>query len=87
MNSRIAIRLAPKSSRDKVLGPYGEQIKIAITAPPIDGKANAHLIKFLSKRLKIAKSAITIVSGELCRDKVVQIEGLSQAEAMDKLLG
>jgi len=86
MSSRISIRLAPKSSRDKVLGPHGDAIKIAITAPPVDGKANAHLIKFLSKRLKIAKSAISIVSGELCRDKVLQIDGLNEAEVLDKLL-
>jgi uncharacterized protein (TIGR00251 family) len=82
----IKIRLAPKSSRDHILGPYGDAIKIAITSPPVDGKANAHLIKFLSKRLKVAKSAICIVSGELSRDKVLQIDGLSQAEVMEKLL-
>ncbi len=83
---RIAIRLTPKSARDKVLGPHGDAIKIAITAPPVEGKANAHLIKFLSKRLKVAKSAITIASGELSRDKLVDVTGLSAEAARSALL-
>ena len=83
---RITIRLSPKSSRDKVLGTHGNAIKIAITAPPVEGKANAHLIKFLSKRLRVAKSAITIVGGELSRDKRVDVAGVTAQAARSALL-
>ena len=72
--------------RDKILGPHGDALKIAITAPPVEGKANAHLIKFLSKRLKVPKSAITIASGELSRDKVVDVDGITVEHATHALL-
>ena len=60
----IYIHLQPNAKREEVCGMYDEQrIKIAISTPPIDGKANEALIKFLSKKLKIAKSNIKIISG------------------------
>lgn len=55
------------------MGQHGEEIKLAITAPPVDGKANAHLTKFLSKQFKVAKSQIEIEKGELGRHKQVRI--------------
>ncbi|MBI5137563.1 MAG: YggU family protein [Nitrospirae bacterium] len=84
---RLTIRLAPKASRDQVQGPHGDALKIAITAPPVEGKANAHLIKFLAKRLGVAKGAVTIASGELSRDKVVDVAGITEADARARLLG
>ncbi len=52
---------------------HGEELKIAITAPPVDGKANAHLTKFLAKQFKVAKGLIEIEKGELGRHKQVRI--------------
>jgi len=69
----LPILLQPKASRDRIVGWQGEELKIAITAPPVDGKANAHLLKFLSKQFKVAKSAITLEAGELNRHKRVRI--------------
>jgi len=69
----LPILLQPKASRDRIVGWQGEELKIAITAPPVDGKANAHLIKFLSKQFKVAKRAITLEAGELSRHKRVRI--------------
>jgi len=69
----LPILLQPKASRDKLVGWQGNELKITITAPPVDGKANAHLIKFLSKQFKVAKSAITIEAGELSRHKRLRI--------------
>lgn len=73
-NLLLRLRLTPKSSRDQVLGLMGDRIKVSITAAPIDGKANKHLLKLLSKMFKVAKSNITIVSGETDRDKTMCIE-------------
>jgi uncharacterized protein (TIGR00251 family) len=82
---RIAIRLAPKAARDRIAGPHGEALKVAVTAPPVEGRANAHLIRFLAKRLGVPKGAVRIVSGELARDKVVEVDGVTPDEATERL--
>jgi uncharacterized protein (TIGR00251 family) len=69
----LPILLQPKASRDRLVGWQGDALKITITAPPVDGKANAQLIKFLSKQFKVPKSAITIEAGTLSRHKRVRI--------------
>ncbi|MFY3762611.1 DUF167 domain-containing protein [Escherichia coli] len=67
----LAIRLyiQPKASHDQIIGLHGDELKVAITAPPVDGQANAHLIKFIAKQFKVAKSNVTIEKGELGRHK------------------
>jgi len=67
----LKVRLSPKSSSDKVLGLMGDRLKISIAAPPVDGQANAHLKKFLAKQFRLAKSSVTIVSGEKTKDKTI----------------
>lgn len=74
----LRLYIQPKASRDKWIGLHGSEIKLAITAPPVDGKANAHLCKFLAKQFKVAKSQITIEKGELGRHKQVRIVSPSQ---------
>lgn len=66
--------LQPKASNDAIVGLYGESVKIRITSPPIEGKANAHLVKFLAKQFGVAKSSVSIISGELGRQKRVAIQ-------------
>ena len=69
----LRLYIQPKASRDQVVGLHGDEVKIAITAPPVDGKANAHLAKYLSKQFKVAKGQIDIEKGELGRHKQVRI--------------
>ena len=69
----LRVRVQPKASRDEFCGLQGEALKVRITAPPVDGKANAHLIKFLAKQFGVAKSSITLISGESGRDKRLRI--------------
>ncbi|GAK83388.1 hypothetical protein JCM19238_938 [Vibrio ponticus] len=69
----LRLYIQPKASRDKIVGLHGEEIKIAITAPPVDGKANAHLTKYLAKQFKVAKGLVNIEKGELGRHKQVRI--------------
>ena len=69
----LTLRIQPKASRDEVCGAHGDAIKIRITAPPVEGKANAHLIKLLAKLFKVPKGQVTLVSGETGRDKLVRI--------------
>lgn len=70
---RLHILLQPKASKDQILGLHGDELKITITAPPIDGQANAYLVKFLSKLFKVPKSSIILEKGELNRHKQVWI--------------
>ncbi|WP_413700418.1 DUF167 family protein YggU [Psychromonas sp. KJ10-10] len=70
----LRLVLQPKASKDAFVGLLGDELKIAITAPPVDGKANKHLIKFLSKQFKVAKGAIVVEKGALNRHKLVRIK-------------
>lgn len=77
----LHLYIQPKASRDKIVGQHGEELKVAITAPPVDGKANAHLTKVLSKQFKVAKGQIHIEKGELGRHKQVRIESPARIPA------
>jgi len=70
----LRLVLQPKASRDAFVGLLGDELKVAITAPPVDGQANKHLIKFLSKQFKVPKSAIIVEKGQLNRHKLVRIK-------------
>lgn len=60
----LRLYIQPKASRDSIVGLHGDEVKVAITAPPVDGQANSHLIKFLGKQFRVAKSQIVIEKGE-----------------------
>jgi uncharacterized protein (TIGR00251 family) len=82
---RLAVRVTPKGGRDAVdgwaLDPAGRvYLKVRVSAAPSDGEANAALIAFLAKTLKRPKSALRIASGETSRLKIVEIEGLDEAQ-------
>lgn len=70
----LSLYLQPKASRDQFLGLHGDELKLAITAPPVDGKANAHLLKWLAKQCRVAKSQVILLSGESSRHKRLVIE-------------
>ncbi|MCW8330545.1 DUF167 family protein YggU [Photobacterium sp. SDRW27] len=70
----IRLYIQPKASRDQIVGLHGDELKIAITAPPVDGKANGHLTKYLAKQFRVAKGQVVIEKGELGRHKQLRIE-------------
>lgn len=75
----INVRVVPRAAKDGVAGLLGtEALKIRIQAPPVEGKANAYLVKFLSKRWKISRSDIEILSGETGRNKRIRISNPTQ---------
>ena len=72
--------VTPRASRAR-LGPLaGERIKIAVTAPPVDGEANAAVVECVARALGVAKRNVSIVSGEASRRKTVRVEGVSLAQ-------
>jgi hypothetical protein len=80
------LRIVPNAKRSQVAGEHGGAIRIKIAAPAVEGKANAALIGFLAGKLGIHTRAISLVSGEKSRDKVVELAGLDGTEARRRLL-
>ena len=81
----FAIRVQARASRNAVVGEMGEALKIALTAPPVEGKANEACIEFLAILLKVPRSSVTIASGESSRNKVIRVAGLSTQQVREKL--
>ncbi len=81
----LRIQVQPRASRDEVVGPHGDALKIRITAPPVAGAANKHLLKFLANKLQVAKSQMSIASGATSRAKSIAIEGISAKEVRQRL--
>lgn len=69
----VTLRVVPRASRDEVVGPHGEALKVRITAPPVDGAANLHLIQWFAKLCKVPKARISIEFGEQGRSKRLRI--------------
>ncbi len=68
------VHVQPRASRDEITGIHGGRIKIRITAPPVDGKANDHLMRFLAEEFKVSKRQVILISGETGRDKRFKIQ-------------
>jgi uncharacterized protein (TIGR00251 family) len=73
----VSVRAQPRASRDAIVGVHDGALKIAITAPPVDGEANAAIIALVAKKLGVAKRAVKVVRGDSSREKIVAIEGVS----------
>lgn len=87
----INIRVSPRASRTAITGLFGEGdvavLKVALQAPPIDGKANAALIEFFADILKVPRSAIEIIGGQQSRNKTIYVRGKSSSEIATVLAG
>lgn len=75
----VDVRVVPRASRSEIVGFHDGSLKIRLTSPPVDGTANAELIKLLAKRFGVAKSDISIVAGETSKKKRIKINNLSQS--------
>lgn len=85
----LAVRVQPGAKRTAILGVYGEgeqaQLKIALQAPPVDGRANEALIEFLAQLAAVPKSSVTIFSGHSSRSKVCAIKAMTGKTVCEKL--
>ncbi|HXS75183.1 MAG TPA: DUF167 domain-containing protein [Terracidiphilus sp.] len=80
----LAVRAQPAAKKTAIAGVYGEgdtaQLKIAVQAPPVEGRANEALIAFLAETFGLPKRSVELVSGELSRSKVFLLRGVRQNE-------
>jgi uncharacterized protein len=78
----FAVRVQPKASRDEIAGEWQGALKIRLTAPPVDDRANEALRRLLAARLKVPLSAVRIASGERSRTKRVEIQGVTATQIL-----
>jgi uncharacterized protein (TIGR00251 family) len=83
----LAVRVQPRAKRDEVVGERNGAIVIRVAAPPVDGKANAALCRFVARQAGVGRSAVTVVRGESARDKLLRVDGLSADALRAALLG
>ena len=80
------LKIQPRAKRNAVVGQLGDALKVALTAPPVEGRANEACIEFFAEILKVPRASITIVSGQSSRNKVIRVTGMS-AEELRRRLG
>lgn len=86
MAAALNIRLTPRSHRDEIRGLRADgALKVCVTAPPVEGRANHALVRLLAERLGVKRSCVEIMTGHSSRDKRVQLAGLSRPEALARL--
>jgi uncharacterized protein (TIGR00251 family) len=85
--STFAVRVQPRARKNAIVGEHGDALKLALTAPPVEGRANKACIEFLAEFLKVPRSSVTIAAGETSRNKVIRIAGMSADELRRRLHG
>jgi uncharacterized protein (TIGR00251 family) len=90
MKARLAVRLTPRAGRERIDGWEQDEagrpfLKARVAAPPVEGEANAALVRLIAKALGVPKGAVRIVAGDTARLKQLEIEGLEQAELVTRL--
>lgn len=81
----FSARIVPRASKSEIVGEVGGALKIRIASPPVDGAANAELIKLLSKTFSVSRNSVEILSGANAKIKQIKVSGLN-SEAFSKLL-
>ena len=83
----LRVKVQPRASRDEVWGVHGDALKVRITAPPVQGAANTHLLTVLAKKLGVSRSRLDLRTGSTSRLKTVVVQGISAVEVRRRLEG
>jgi uncharacterized protein (TIGR00251 family) len=75
------VKVHPRAKKDAITGRVGEALKLSLTAPPIEGRANEACIAFFAKFFAVPRASVTIAAGQSSRNKTVRVEGIAQAMA------
>jgi len=79
------VKVHPRAKRNAITGQVGEALKLALTAPPVEGRANQACVEFLAEVLNVPRSSVTIAAGENSRNKLIRVHGLSAAQVEERL--
>jgi hypothetical protein len=79
----FAVRVHPKARRERIAGAVGDSLKLELTAPPVEGKANEACIRFFAELLKVPRASVTIAAGASSRNKLIRVAGV-RADEVEK---
>ena len=79
------VKVQPRAKKNAVTGEVGDALKLALTAPPVEGRANEACIAFLAALLNVPRSSVTIAAGESSRNKLVRVRGVSAGQVQQRL--
>lgn len=82
----FAVKVHPRAKKNAITGELGDSLKLALTAPPVEGKANEACIEFFAKLLKVPRWSVSIAAGQASRSKVIRVVGLSAQQVRDRLV-
>jgi uncharacterized protein len=85
LGATFAVRVHPSAARTAITGTLGDALKLTLSAPPLDGRANAALAEFLAEVFSVPRAAVQVVTGDRSRNKVIRITGRSAAELQERL--
>jgi len=81
------VKVHPRARKNGITGVIGDALKVALTAPPVEGRANEACVKFLAEFLNVPRSSVTIAAGEASRQKLIRIAGVTAAQVEERLRG
>jgi uncharacterized protein (TIGR00251 family) len=79
------VKVQPRAKKNAIAGEIGDALKLALTAPPLEGRANEACIAFLAELLNLPRSSVTIAAGQSSRKKIIRVAGISAAEVQQRL--
>lgn len=82
---RLSIKLQPRASANEICAPIGNELKIKVTAPPVDAAANEALLKLLAEKLDCARNRVELIRGNTSRHKTIMLHGFKPEEVAAKL--
>jgi uncharacterized protein (TIGR00251 family) len=81
----FTVKVHPRAKKNALTGEVGDALKLALTAPPVDGKANEACVEFFAKFLKVPRSSVTIAAGQTSRNKVIRVAGVTAQQVRERL--
>ncbi|MGA1985862.1 MAG: DUF167 domain-containing protein [Candidatus Sulfotelmatobacter sp.] len=81
----FAVKVHPRAKKNAITGELGDALKLSLTTPPVEGRANQACIEFFAKLLKVSRSSVTIASGQTSRNKVIRVSGLTAQQVRERL--
>jgi uncharacterized protein (TIGR00251 family) len=85
LGATFAVKVHPRARKSAITGELGDALKVALTAPPVEGKANEACLEFFANLLKVPRASVTIAAGQSSRNKVIRVSGLTAQQVRDRL--